>query len=70
MKRQTMAHLAKDMDAWIEKRDLLSSKIDELKRQKRTASKSKVHMSTVCRHQNSSTLHCKEVVHQVWHLPY
>lgn len=34
MKRQTMANLAKDMDTWIEKRDQLSHKIDELKKQK------------------------------------
>lgn len=34
MKRQTMANLAKDMDMWIEKRDKLSKKTDELKRQK------------------------------------
>jgi hypothetical protein len=34
LKRQTMANLAKDMDTWIEKRDKLSRKIDELKRQK------------------------------------
>lgn len=34
LKRQTMANLAKDMDTWIEKRDQLSRKIDELKKQK------------------------------------
>lgn len=34
MKRQTMANLAKDMDTWIEKRDKLSRKVDELKKQK------------------------------------
>ena len=34
MKRQTMANLSKDMDTWIQKRDNLSHKIDELRRQK------------------------------------
>ena len=34
MKRQTMANLAKDMDMWIEKRDKLSLKVDDLRRQK------------------------------------
>lgn len=34
LRRQTMANLAKDMDMWIEKRDQLSRKIDELKKQK------------------------------------
>ena len=34
LKRQTMSNLAKDMDTWIEKRDKLSRKVDELKKQK------------------------------------
>ena len=47
MKRQTMANLAKDMDMWIEKRDQLSRKIDELKKQKDLILRSEVR--TLCR---------------------
>ena len=36
MKCQTMSTLAKDMDRWIEKRDELSRKVEELKRQRHT----------------------------------
>lgn len=37
-----MANLAKDMDTWIGKRDQLSRKIDELKKQKELVLKSEV----------------------------
>lgn len=42
LRRQTMANLAKDMDMWIEKRDQLSRKIDELKKQKQLVVQSEV----------------------------
>ena len=42
MKRQAMSTLAKDMDSWIEKRDELSKKIDDLRRQKQSIMKKKV----------------------------
>lgn len=42
LKRQTMANLAKDMDTWIEKRDRLSRRVDELKKQKELVLKSEV----------------------------
>lgn len=45
MKRRTMANLAKDMDTWIEKRDQLSHKIDELKKQREFLLRSEVHLS-------------------------
>ena len=37
-----MSTLAKDMDSWIEKRDELSRKIDDLRKQKETIMKAKV----------------------------
>lgn len=42
LKRKTMANLAKDMDSWIEKRDHLSQKIEELKKQKLSILESEV----------------------------
>ena len=48
MKRQTMANLAKDMDTWIEKRDHLSRKIDELKKQKDLIMRSGVRITCRC----------------------
>ena len=49
LKRQTMANLSKDMDTWIEKRDQLSHKIDELKKQKEVILNSKVpHTDIAC----------------------
>ena len=37
-----MSTLAQDMDSWIEKRDELSRKIDDLRKQKETIMKGKV----------------------------
>ena len=42
MKRQTMTTLAKDMDHWIEKRDQLSQKIEDLRRQREALIRGKV----------------------------
>ena len=42
MKRLAMSTLAQDMDSWIEKRDELSRKIDDLRKQKETIMKGKV----------------------------
>lgn len=42
MKRQAMATLAKDMDRWIEKRDELSRKMEDIRKQKQTALKREV----------------------------
>ena len=42
MKRLAMSTLAKDMDSWIEKRDDLSRKLEDLREQKQNAMKSKV----------------------------
>lgn len=39
-----MANLAKDMDTWIEKRDKLSHKLDELRKQKEAILKTKVEL--------------------------
>ena len=45
MKRLAMATLAKDMDRWIEKRDELSRKMEDIRKQK-TALKREVSRST------------------------
>ena len=42
MKRLAMATLAKDMDRWIEKRDELSRKMEDIRKQKKTALKREV----------------------------
>ena len=42
MKRLAMATLAKDMDRWIEKRDELSRKMEDIRKQKQTALKREV----------------------------
>ena len=42
MKRLAMSTLAKDMDSWIEKRDELSRKIEDLREQKQNIMKRKV----------------------------
>lgn len=42
MKRLAMSTLAKDMDSWIEKRDQLSRKIEDLRKQKEASMKGKV----------------------------
>ena len=47
MKRLTMSTLAKDMDSWIEKRDNLSRKLEDLREQKKNAMKNKVRKYTL-----------------------
>ena len=42
-----MATLAKDMDRWIEKRDELSRKMEDIRRQKQAALKREVSSLTV-----------------------
>ena len=39
MNRLTMATISKDMDRWIEKRDMLSRKADDLRKQKEVLEK-------------------------------
>lgn len=44
LNRKTMQSLSKDMDQWIDKRDALSRKREDLLKQREVALKAKVHM--------------------------